>query len=97
MIAISAVLPWVIQRLIRPSIPKSVCAALQRGVSEALQKTGEDYKSRLQNVSQLRSKQLGQAQQLEVRIKSIADQSVILNSPDLERLLVAASSVSAPG
>ena len=96
-IAISVVLPWVVQSLIRPSIPKSVYAALQRGVSDALQKTGEDYKSRLLNISQLRSKQLGQAQQLEARIKSLADQSVILNSPDLERLLVAASSVSAPG
>lgn len=95
-VALSAVLPWVLQRLLRPSIPKSVYSALQLAVSDALQSTGEEYQSRLEEVSQSRKKHLEHGNQLKARVKSLADQSALLNSPDLERLLVAASSVNAP-
>jgi len=96
LVAIAALLPWVLMWLLRPSVPKSVYSALQLAVSDALQTTGEEYESRLEEVSQSRKEHLEYGNQLQARVQSFADQSALLNSPDLARLLVASSSLNAP-
>lgn len=88
LIAISALVPWVLARLLRPSIPKSVYSALQAAVTEGLEQGTDGYRDRLNIIGSEKSQLLNAASELHQRVSKVTDKSVVLNNPDLKGMLL---------
>ncbi len=88
LVAIAWLGPWLLTRLLKPSVPKSVYSGLQLAVTKGLELGAGNYRDRLKLVDAEKSQLLDSAHELHKRISKVLGRSVVLENPDLNDLLL---------
>lgn len=88
LVAIAWLIPWLLVKVLKPSIPKSVYKALRAGLDNGLQQSADQYRVRLEQLSAERRSQLDRAKKLQKSIDSVLQKKAILEGPGLEGMVL---------
>lgn len=88
MAVLAWLVPWLAGRFLVPSIPQSVTLGLHQGLSAGLSITADEFATRLDQVSHERNQLLQRAVELQKSINGISERSVVLENPELAKMLL---------
>lgn len=91
LVGVSWCFPWLIMKLLKPTIAKSVYVGLGDGLDTGLQHGATKYRERLQEVSLERNRLLADGNELRSAISAVCEQSLLLDQSSLEGMVLPVS------
>ena len=88
LVAIGWLVPWLLSRLLKPSVPNSVNAALHRAVSSAFSLTNKEIAKKCNAIAAEKDGLLERSVPLQKNIRHLCSRTVILQDTELNQLLL---------